>query len=1385
MHRQATAPLRPTRPAEREKEPFDREHLDQDPAAPAISRYPLSTGERSVPGVFAAHTVDLSFDGATLTDAGAFPPDSMGTVGPQQYVVAINGRIRSFTRAGTADGVLNVDTDVFFAPVMTPLGGSVVQVFTSDPQVRYDRFSARWFVSIIDVPCTNASCSSTAANRWLLAVSDAASAGVISASTTWSYYYFVADTGSNFCDYPSLGIDVNALYVGCNMFSSAGSFVGMNGYVVQKTSVLAGGPLLATRFTGIGSGTAGPYAPRGVDNFDPAATEGYFVGPDAGVYSRLVFRRVSNPGSATPTISANINLTVPTTGATNPVEHAGNTGGNNGRLDSLDDRLFAAMMRNGRLWTAHNLRVSTTGVASTATTARKGVRWYEIRDLATTPALVQSGTVYDNAATLAAALQYWIPSVTVTGQGHAVVGFSMAGTPSGATPAFAGRLSGDPAGTMTGPPGTGATTFGITAASYNPPSDPGGSSGRRWGDYSFTVVDPLDDMSVWTIQEYNQTTNSYAVRVGRLLAPPPAAPSCSSVAPIEFAGGTGDVVVGAVSTNGSGFYDPGANLPAPALPFKHLTANVSGATVNSVTYNSPTQVTLNITTATSGLHDLTITNPDGQSVTVAGCIEVTGGGPTNYTLTYAAGANGSLTGNTSQTVASGGNGTPVTAVANTGYHFVQWSDGSTANPRTDTNVTANISVTASFAINQYTLTYTAGANGSISGSASQTVNHGANGTPVTAVANTGYHFVQWSDGSTANPRTDTNVTANIGVTASFAINQYTLTYTAGANGSISGSATQTVNHGGSGTPVTAVANSGYHFVQWSDGSTANPRTDTNVTANVSVTASFAADQYTLTYTAGANGSLTGNTSQTVTSGGSGTPVMAVANSGYHFVQWSDGSTANPRTDTNVTANVSVTASFAADQYTLTYAAGANGSLTGNTSQTVASGGNGTPVTAVANTGYHFVQWSDGSTANPRTDTNVTANVSVTASFAINQYTLTYTAGANGSISGSASQTVNHGANGTPVTAVANTGYHFVQWSDGSTANPRTDTNVTANLSVTASFAINQYTLTYTAGANGSISGSATQTVNHGGSGTPVTAVANTGYHFVQWSDGSTANPRTDANVTANVSVTASFAINQYTLTYTAGANGSISGSATQTVNHGGSGTPVTAVANTGYHFVQWSDGSTANPRTDANVTANISVTASFAINQYTLTYTAGANGSISGSATQTVNHGGSGTPVTAVANARYHFVQWSDGSTANPRTDANVTASISVTASFAINPPHHLAFVQQPANVPQGERLGQVQVAIVDVDGSVVATDSTSQVTLTITACSAPIPLGQATVSNGVATFAPAVSQRFYTLTSGRTLSAVSGALSGTSAAFDVVANSGFVFADGLETCRL
>src|SRR5450830_1869126 len=159
----------------------------------------------------------------------------------------------------------------------------------------------------------------------------------------------------------------------------------------------------------------------------------------------------------------------------------------------------------------------------------------------------------------------------------------------------------------------------------------------------------------------------------------------------------------------------------------------------------------------------------------------------------------------------------------------------------------------------YTLAYTAGANGTITGTSPQTVDHGASGTLVTAVPNAGYHFVSWSDGILTAARTDTNVTADKTATANFttAIDTFTLAYTAGANGTITGTTPQTVNHGANGTLVTAVPNAGYHFVKWSDNVMTASRTDTNVTANKTVTASFTTviDAYTITVVSGLNGRI--------------------------------------------------------------------------------------------------------------------------------------------------------------------------------------------------------------------------------------------------------------------------------------------------------------------------------------------------------------------------------------------------------------------------------------------------------------------------------------------------------------------------------------------------
>ena len=638
-----------------------------------------------------------------------------------------------------------------------------------------------------------------------------------------------------------------------------------------------------------------------------------------------------------------------------------------------------------------------------------------------------------------------------------------------------------------------------------------------------------------------------------------------------------------------------------------------------------------------------------------------------YTLTYTAGANGTITGTSPQTVNYGASGTAVTAVPSTGYHFVNWSDASTANPRTDTNVTGDISVTANFAINTYTLTYTAGANGTITGTSPQTVNYGSNGTAVTAVPDPGYRFVQWSDNATVNPRTDTNVTANISVTAGFAMIPPDEDFETGDLTKLPWLT------GGDG--VWFVQNLVKHNDAYAGQSPVlgdNQSSYLEVTLDVT-SAGTVSFWHKVSSAAGDNliflidGVEQERWSGEIDWAYSG---YAVSTPGIHTFRWEyakDGS-GSAGSDAGWLDNITFPP-YGLVTHTVTPSAGANGSLNPATPQTVNHGFT-TQFTVTPAANYHIdtVSGCGGSLVDSTYTTGaVSADCTVTASFAINTYTLTYTAGSKGTISGTTPQTVNYGGNGTAVTAVPDSGYHFTQWSDGVLTASRTDVNVTANISVTANFAINTYTLTYTAGANGTITGTSPQTVNYGASGTAVTAVPSTGYHFVNWSDASTDNPRTDTNVTGNISVTANFAINTYTLTYYPGAHGWIMGRSPQTVKRGASGTPVTAIPITGYHFVNWSDGSTANPRTDKNVTADLSVTAGFALNQYTLTVNPLGTGNIIKDPDRSTCYYGDKIMLTAAAAPGWTFVEWGGDLSGieNPKF-ITMDDNKSVTATFRV-----------------------------------------------------------------------------------------------------------------------
>jgi VCBS repeat-containing protein len=581
------------------------------------------------------------FAGPSYADSGAYPPDTMGDVGPSQYIAMINGRVRSYSKATAApDGVVNTDTDVFWSSVMTPISplspsacastaGAVCGNFTSDPHIRYDRLSQRWIAVMIDVPYH--ATPGDLSNRIMVAVSDSAT---ITGTTVWHFFSFNAPSGE-FADYPTLGIDANALYIGTNEFgaSAAGPFVNTNAYVVQKSSILGGGPIHVTAFRNLlpSASGSGLFTPQGVDNPAPAAASGYFVGSDNRFDGLLDIRTVSDPGGTAPTLSSNVALTVPATAEPKAVPD-GDSGANTGTLDGLDERLFAAQVRNGHLWTAGNIKVNLCGSAVSAASPpgcnvqpdRDAVRWYDI-DVSGAPTLNQNGTIFDGASTNPRS--YWMPTVAVNGQGAMTIAGSTGSAVAHADGWFASRRATDAANTLTAP-----TIFTSASAVNNPPYNP---PYNRWGDYSMTSVDPTDDQTFWTIQEYIPQTSppssvTWGTRIAKLLAPAPAAPTGASPSQVPL--GDSSVHVDLTGPANSGWFDPGSGFT------KRLAVTPGcGIVVKSVTYNGPASIGLDLdtTAATRGTCDVRVTNPDGQSATATGLL-ATNTAPVGAADNYAA-----------------------------------------------------------------------------------------------------------------------------------------------------------------------------------------------------------------------------------------------------------------------------------------------------------------------------------------------------------------------------------------------------------------------------------------------------------------------------------------------------------------------------------------------------------------------------------------------------------------------------------------------------------------------------------------------------------------------------------------------------------------------------
>lgn len=339
--------------------------------------------------------------------------------------------------------------------------------------------------------------------------------------------------------------------------------------------------------------------------------------------------------------------------------------------------------------------------------------------------------------------------------------------------------------------------------------------------------------------------------------------------------------------------------------------------------------------------------------------------------------------------------------------------------------------------------------------------------------------------------------------------QYNVTVSANPTngGTVTGGGTY--NQGQSCT-VTATANSGYTFTNWTENG-AVVSTQANYTFTVNNNRNLVANfqpqpqNYTITVSASPRdgGTVTGG--GTYQQGQSCT-VHATANTGYTFTNWTENGnvvSSNANYTFTVTSNRTLIANFTAQSYTITATADpANGgTLTGGGSYNY---GQTCHLSATANTGYRFFNWTENGvhvSSVPNLSFTVTSNRNLVAHFELEDYFITATANPTegGIVTGDGAYNYNQNCT---LTATANEGYDFVNWTENGNviSNDAAYTfTVTDNRTLVANFALQTFRVqvSINPAEAGSVTGEGTY--NYGDEVT-LTVVRNEDWAFQNWTE---------------------------------------------------------------------------------------------------------------------------------------------------------------------------------------------------------------------------------------------------------------------------------------------
>jgi hypothetical protein len=457
-------------PAVLRRYPFDEDEENEQPDRPAATGSDVHmirrSAARSVNGVpypsyLPASPAPIDTFLSTISNGGNIPPDTHGAVDSNYCVTAINSAFHIQKRSG--GNVSTASLDGFWGSLIT--GG----IGAFDPRVHYDVNYHRW-IMVSDAVNQSNMFSSTL----LIAVSKTSNP----TGKWWTYSIPIDPTNAAWLDFPDVGYNNKWVVITGNFFANTGG--GQTGaavYVFNYNSLMTGAGAPFTKISQSSSFTICP-----VLTYDATEPNLFCVNAyNSGAGQLQLWKITGAVNSPVMTSIGNPTTTQHWHGA-----EPGNTDyapqrGSANRFDEGDNRITSATFRNHKIWCAHTVWLPDPG-----STNRSSIMWWQIDTFANP---LQNGLI-DNQV---GPQFYAYPSIAVNQNDDALVGFSAFSATSYASGAYALHMHTDPADSMRP---INIFRHGQTTYFQN-----FGGGKDRWGDYSATCIDPLNNLDFWTIQE--------------------------------------------------------------------------------------------------------------------------------------------------------------------------------------------------------------------------------------------------------------------------------------------------------------------------------------------------------------------------------------------------------------------------------------------------------------------------------------------------------------------------------------------------------------------------------------------------------------------------------------------------------------------------------------------------------------------------------------------------------------------------------------------------------------------------------------------------------------------------------------------------------------------